>query len=135
MTLVLGCILGALLSVSVRASVEPGLAAHMERISKPQLLRVGERIHWALYYDYSNFGFIEGETSIIAIDCGWWPGATEKAMAELRKRTNKPVRYIIYTHGHADHLGGCSAIADRDAVEIYASDEYERYRDEMVSSR
>ena len=44
-------------------------------------------------------------------------------------------RYIIYTHGHGDHLGGCSGIAEQSEVEVIANEQYERYRDEMVSSR
>lgn len=125
----------AAFTANAAETVAPSLAAHMARMSMPELLAVGDRVHWATYYDYSNFGFIEGETSLIAVDCGWWPGAVADAMADLRERTNKPVRFIIYTHGHGDHLGGCSAIAEQDAVEVIANEAYERYRDEMVSSR
>jgi len=122
-------------NVSSQQVINPKLDSFLETL-KPSLEKINDNIYWAEFFDYSNFGFIIAQDRVIAIDCGWWPGAVTKALQELRKITNKPITHIIYTHGHADHLGGCAALIEEDEnVEIYASKDFERYRDEIVSSK
>ena len=95
-----------------KPAVNDRLAAHLDKFAEPRLRKINERVYWAQYYDYSSFGFLIGNKGVIAIDCGWWPGATKRALKDLRKVTNKPVTHIVYTHGHADHIAGCPGLAE-----------------------
>lgn len=54
----------------------------------------------------SNSLFVINENDVIVVDACWWPSAAERMITELRKLTDKPVRYVINTHWHGDHLNG-----------------------------
>jgi len=82
----------------------------LQRIQQPVLKQLGERVYATEFIDYANFGFIEGDDGIIVIDGGWFPSATQRAVDELRAKTDKPVVAIIYTHLHMDHFGGMGSI-------------------------
>lgn len=46
-----------------------------------------------------------GDEGVLIVDTGI-AGASGKILAAIRKITDKPIRYIINTHYHADHVGG-----------------------------
>jgi glyoxylase-like metal-dependent hydrolase (beta-lactamase superfamily II) len=46
-----------------------------------------------------------GEDGILLVDSGL-PGNTDKLIAEVRKLSKGPIRYLINTHVHPDHVGG-----------------------------
>lgn len=120
-----------------KPAVNDRLAAHLDKFAQPRLRKITDRVYWAQYYDYSSFGFLIGNKGVIAIDCGWWPGASARALKDLRKITTKPVTHIVYTHGHADHIAGCPGLAEEanQEIEVIAHADYLRYRNEVVSSR
>ena len=122
---------------SPKPAVNDRLAQHLTKFAKAHLEKINDRVYWAQYYDYSSFGFLIGRKGVIAIDCGWWPGATARALKDLRKITSKPVTHIVYTHGHADHIAGCPGLVETPGqkIEIIAHEDYLRYRNEVVSSR
>ncbi len=54
----------------------------------------------------NNSLFIINDTDVVVVDACWWPSVAELMIRELKKLTNKPVRYVVNTHWHNDHLSG-----------------------------
>lgn len=57
----------------------------------------------------SNGAFIVNENDVVVVDTHLRPSWARETIAEIRKVTNKPVRYVINTHWHRDHVQGNQA--------------------------
>jgi len=55
---------------------------------------------------WSNAGFIVGKDYVVVVDSMATVGLTQRFKEEIRKITNKPIRYLINTHHHGDHTYG-----------------------------
>jgi cyclase len=55
---------------------------------------------------WSNAGFIVGSDYVVVVDSLATVGLTERFRDEIRKITDKPIRYLINTHHHGDHTYG-----------------------------
>ncbi|HUQ49838.1 MAG TPA: MBL fold metallo-hydrolase [Terriglobales bacterium] len=51
-----------------------------------------------------NITLIIGEESCLVVDTGQFPLLAERMVADIRKLTPKPVKYVLNTHWHGDHL-------------------------------
>ena len=55
---------------------------------------------------WSNAGFIVGNDYVVVVDSLATVGLTQRVKDEIRKITDKPIRYLINTHHHGDHTWG-----------------------------
>jgi glyoxylase-like metal-dependent hydrolase (beta-lactamase superfamily II) len=54
----------------------------------------------------SNAGFVVGDDAVAVIDTLYSPEVARQYLADIRKITDKPIRYVIDTHYHVDHTSG-----------------------------
>ncbi|THD74230.1 MAG: MBL fold metallo-hydrolase [Phenylobacterium sp.] len=57
-----------------------------------------------------NVTVFEQRMGLVVVDAGGSPPSGEAIVAEIRKISPKPVRYLIYTHYHGDHNLGAGAL-------------------------
>jgi glyoxylase-like metal-dependent hydrolase (beta-lactamase superfamily II) len=62
-------------------------------------------------YGFHSNIFIVTAEGVIATD-PLSPAAAKACLAEIRKITDKPVRYVIYSHDHTDHIAGGGVYKD-----------------------
>ncbi|MFL2545974.1 MAG: alkyl sulfatase dimerization domain-containing protein [Candidatus Rariloculaceae bacterium] len=87
----------------------------------PQIIEVAENVYTAIGYQVSANTMIVGDDGVIIVDPGQQVAGAERVRAEFEKITDKPVRAIIYTHGHGDHTNGSPAFADPDSnIQVWA---------------
>jgi glyoxylase-like metal-dependent hydrolase (beta-lactamase superfamily II) len=78
----------------------------------------------------ANSTFLVGEQGILVVDTGLNAQEGRKLLAEIRKVSQAPVRWIVNTHYHPDHRGGNSVVGP-DAIII--STEFTRSHAEKPS--
>ena len=95
------------------------LRSHAKASYTRQAIRINDRIVIYVGYGHSNSIVIEGEHSLILVDALDSDERAKRLRTELEETYGKPVKTIIYTHGHPDHRGGSGAFRDT-AEEIIA---------------
>src|SRR5580700_10801119 len=53
-----------------------------------------------------NAGFVVGDDGVVVIDTFQDPEPAASFLAEIRKITKLPIRFVVNTHYHLDHVNG-----------------------------
>lgn len=82
-----------------------------------------------------NSTAILGEEGVLVVDTGHFPTATRRMIAEIRRLTDKPVRFVINTHWHPDHHSGNFVYREEFPGVAIISTEYTRQQIEKQSRK
>src|SRR5512144_2408722 len=81
--------------------------------AKPyEVVRLAEGVYAFLWKDplqnvvESNSLFVINDQDVLVVDTGIVPSTARVMAEELKKLTDRPVRYVVNTHWHDDHHGG-----------------------------
>jgi cyclase len=78
----------------------------------------------------ANAGFVVGGESVLVVDSRYTERHARKLLEAIRSVTDLPVRYLVNTHYHPDHVWGNSVFRDEGAVILARPEtkiEMERY--------
>lgn len=88
------------------------------RFTPPGLVEVAPGIQVARGFDFADIGFVVTGDQVVAIDAGTSEANARAALDALRKLTDKPLRTVLVTHSHWDHIGGLKAFLGPDTQVI-----------------
>ncbi|MEI9983138.1 MAG: quinoprotein relay system zinc metallohydrolase 2 [Aliidongia sp.] len=66
----------------------------------------------------ANIGFIVGDAAVAVIDPGGSEGDGENLRATILAKTQLPIRYVVMTHDHPDHVFGAGAFVEDHPVYV-----------------
>ena len=95
------------------------LRAQSEQFEE-RVIKVADNVYTAVGYSVSNVSMIVGDDGVVIVDTGMMGEAAEKTAKEFRKLSDKPVKAIVFTHGHGDHTGGAPAFLGETRPQIWA---------------
>jgi glyoxylase-like metal-dependent hydrolase (beta-lactamase superfamily II) len=107
-----GRFLVALVPAALIAAVAGGaVAAQNTPASSPAIttMKVQGNVH-IVHGAGANITVQAGELGAIVVDSGSAPHA-DAVLAAIRTLTLRPIRFVVNTHGHADHTGGNERLA------------------------
>ena len=64
----------------------------------------------------SNAGVVIGDDAVLVVDSFFQPDTAKALLSEIRKITPKPIRYVVNTHYHLDHVAGDQVFKDAGAI-------------------
>ncbi len=67
-----------------------------------------------------------GDEAVLVVDSGRFPTLARRMVAEIKKRTDKPVRYLVHTHWHLDHIVADAVFRDAWPGITFVSTEFTR---------
>ncbi len=122
---------GVLVALSKDAQAQAG---NVVQGNNCRMEQIGNGVYAIIHDDatdewpHGNTGVIIGDNEVMVIDACYLPGMAREDIRLIKRVTNKPVRYLAFTHWHFDHNNG--AIAYKEAfpdITIVSEKESQKY--------
>ena len=102
------------------------LIEHSQEFEK-QVISVSEKIHVAIGYSLANSIMVEAEEGKIIIDTTGTIETGREVRSLFDSINPYPIKAVIYTHNHGDHVFGARAFVDNSETEVIAHETTEEY--------
>ncbi len=89
-----------------------------------KIVKVTDNVYTAVGFHGANTSMIVGTDGVIIVDTLRGPASAANALKAFREYSGKPVKAILYTHSHGDHIGGASAFVGDSNPVIYATENF-----------
>ena len=109
---------------------EKEAAAALERLNEEfqrKVYTVTDGVYQAVGFGIANSIMVEGDDCVFIVDVMGSMETAQAVKAEFDKISQKPVRALIYTHNHADHVMGGLAFAPDGKIDVYAHESTNDY--------
>lgn len=73
-----------------------------------------------------NVVAVVGDDGVLVVDSGRFPTLARRIVAEIHRRTDKPVRYVVHTHWHLDHIAADGVFREAFPSAIFVGHEFTR---------
>ncbi|WP_194436377.1 alkyl sulfatase dimerization domain-containing protein [Vibrio fluminensis] len=95
--------------------VHDSLTKHSRKMDQA-IIQVDDNVYLGYGFGLDTPVMIEGDDGVIIVDPGESVQMAESVKQEFRKITSKPVKAIIYSHNHIDHISGVRAWVDDEQI-------------------
>ena len=118
--------------VDIEVDQQRSLAEHTQEFRK-EVIKVTDGVWVAVGYGLANSIMLEGDDGLVIVDTMETLEEAEAVKQAFRKISEKPIKAVIYTHNHADHIFGSSAFSEGNVIDVYAHDTTSFYIDRVVN--
>ena len=107
-----------ILAVGLAAGSAHALAGDSGKTLERTVTKLADGIYTIRHKDapdtfpQGNSTVIIGEREVLVVDSCYLPSSAREDIADIKKWTNKPVRYLVNTHWHFDHTMGNGTYAE-----------------------
>lgn len=83
----------------------------------------------------SNAGFVVTPDGVVVFDALGTPSLGWMLLQKIKEITDRPIRYVVVSHYHADHIYGLQAFKDHTGAVIVAEERASEYHDQTADER
>lgn len=105
------------------SSVTPTELANHSAEFRREIINVTDGVYVAIGYGIANSVLLEGRDGTVIVDTLESAEAALPVKQAFDEITSKPLKAIIYTHYHSDHIGGAGVFAGENKIDVYTQDE------------
>ena len=110
-------------------------------VGDTEIIELTTGVYARLHEGLTNAGIIVGDDGVMLIDSLRVPSFARDLIADVKKLTDKPIRYVVDTHSHWDHSWGNEEFPDSTIVghancrrEMLDPDVVIPWRDKVIAS-
>lgn len=118
------------------SDAERAIRAHAEaQFGEAEVRTVAPGVHVAIGFGLANAILLEGEGGAVVVDTLGTLDSAARAKAALRNESEAPIRALVLTHNHADHVFGAQAFLEGEppGAKVYAHASLGALVDRVVS--